>query len=264
MKKPILVIVAICFVYLSFITISTLTQEHSGFKIEDLAEYNDYLEEISLDPKGVTPLQKKMIYENRYEYIKDIYKTDYICPSINPLMFSRDWSVRVNEEEESPIKPIGNLFKKDNHYIIILSFEVDYSYNSNPIDIGYIDILHSNNYYSNSYSTISYVDHEEEYRLSDHYGLIADTSKALISQNQISVEKLIYPKLLYTYFIEFTPSDDNNLTTDMYFECDLDFYISNSVNEEKTMIGFNEFTSNDGYYDFTATRRSTYYNGGEE
>jgi hypothetical protein len=257
------VLISLILLGLLAMVILIVTHETSGILVENYDWQDTYIESIGLTPNEFLASQKQTLAEHNYEYLHMFDTTQYIAPSTQEVMFSRNWSHQrlVNEKAESIIDPDVYLFENSDSYYVLATFEIPYSYNSTPQDIGFIDIGFSNNFELSWYYSISYMDKGNQYLLQNG---ILDSSSGIIpiKQNMNSLGFLNLSKLIYTFTCQIIPSQDNDLEDDMYLSLDLDFYMLIDHYLDTVQIGFNEFKVNTNYNTYSVLRKSTTYQGG--
>jgi|LGOV01.1.fsa_nt_gb hypothetical protein len=265
MKKELLITSGIVILLIIMVSVLQFTADKAGILKEDLDWYDSKVELAGIDPNLLLPSQKQPIAENEHTYIKDFLTTDYVNPGTNQFSFSRDWSIQglVNNKVESDTDPTVHLFSFQNSYYIIATFSTDYSYNTLPQDIGFIDIGYSNNFSISCYYSISYISNSEEYILQNGILPLSDASTVPIKQNIHPIGLVFLPELIYTFTFQVYPTEDNDLDKDMFLSLDLDFYTKINHFVEKVQVGFNDFIATKSYNTYSVIRKSVIYEGGQ-
>ncbi|MBN2540752.1 MAG: hypothetical protein JXB08_04435 [Bacilli bacterium] len=266
MKKILIILISFCVLVLATNVIYISLSDSTGLEVVNLEDYDSYMEEQGLDADGFTSSQKQSLFEQQARYSGDFVSTEYIAPSTNEILFSRDWSLSgsVDRTIECPISPDVFLFSDGNQYIILAKFTVPYSYNTSDTQLGFIDVGYSNNYRLSFSYSISYVKQGIEYQIqSGQLPFVDGTTYIPIHQNRSRIASLSYPELIYTIYGTAIPTEDNDLMDDLYFGIDLDFYFLKSSDQETILIGFNEFSNTYEHDIYTVTRRSIQYDRSE-
>jgi len=266
MKKELLITLGIILFFISVSSIIHFTMDKSGTLKEDLEWYDNEVQKTGIDPNILLPSQKQPLAEQNWNYVDDFYTSDYVNPGIENIMFSRDWTTQrlVNTDVKSQIDPSVYLFRESNMFLILATFKTQYSYNSDPQDIGFIHIGYSNNFEVSCYYSISYLSNSKEYILQRGLLELNEYSTIPIRQNTKSVGFAGMPDLIYTFTCSAYPTDDNDLDNDMYFSLDLDFYTKIDHYSEKVQIGLNEFKLIEAYNKYSVYRKSIRYEGGNQ
>lgn len=236
--------------------------DHNPSTIYETNDAHDaYMNTIGLDPTQFTPYQKQVIYESDdISYVEALHEEPYSGISVEPIVFERSWGsgIRPNWDESLNLDFDVHLFEREYSYLAIMTFTLPYAYQNERLVMGYIDFRYSNNFDITTSLRMSYVDDDKEYALySTMVSKDSDFGMYPIYQNTQQINKLIKPRLIYTYIISINPTDDNDLDTDMYLGMDIDVYMHGINTTASVQLGFNEFKLVDERY--LVTRKSVQY-----
>lgn len=264
MKNKIIIISIISISLITIFIAIVMTSDKAGIEIPDFERYDEHINEIGLNPDDFLPSQKQSLSDYNWEYIKKFNTTDYIIPSFQDVFYSRDWGVStaVDWDAKPEINPEVYLFESYDMFYLMATFEMPYSYNSTPQEIGFIDIGYSNNFELSCYYSISYMDDDKEYKLQSEVLYLGTGTTIPVKQNTKSIGFNSISNLIYTFTCSALPTEDNNLLNDMYFSVDLDFYMSKTSYTDKIQVGFNEFIISDNRDIYSVIRKSVTYERG--